>query len=93
MEQRTHQGANHLATRVEGAPTPLGRAPCLVGTRWPSSTYSCTHPLLLPPTNTKNQLKHEFQLLMAMGTRYPLTRRVKTPIRVRVWENKIPMGI
>ena len=61
MEQRTHQGANHLATRVEGAPTPLGRAPCLVGPRWPSSTYSCTHPLLLPPTNTKNQLKHEFQ--------------------------------
>ena len=49
------RGANHLATRVEGA------SPCLVGPRWPSSTYSCTHPLLLPPTNTKKQLKHEFQ--------------------------------
>ena len=61
MEQRTHQGANHLVTRVEGAPTPLGHAPCLVGPRWPSSTYSFTHPLLLPPTNTKNQLKHKFQ--------------------------------
>ena len=55
------RGSNHLATMVEGAPTPLGRAPCLVGPRWPSSTYSCTHPLLLPPTNMKNQLKHEFQ--------------------------------
>src|SRR3954469_2878943 len=49
MELRTHQGVNHLATRVEGAPYPPGRAPCLVGPRWPSSTYSCTHPLLLPP--------------------------------------------
>ena len=25
MEQRTHQGGNHLATRVEGAPTPWAR--------------------------------------------------------------------
>ena len=58
MEQRTHHGANHLATRVEGAP------PCLVGPRWPSSTYSCTHPLLLPPTNTKNQLKPESKLVL-----------------------------
>ena len=31
------RGANHLATRVQGAPTPLGRAPCLVG---PSSIVS-----------------------------------------------------
>ena len=48
----------HLATRVVGAP------PCLVGPRWPSSTYSCTHLLPLPHTNTKNQLKHEFQPLL-----------------------------
>ena len=54
-------GGAHLATRVEGAPYPPGRTPCLVGPWWTSSTYSCTHPLLLPPTNTKNQLKHEFQ--------------------------------
>ena len=26
-----------------------GRAPCLVGPWWPSSTYSCTHTLHLPP--------------------------------------------
>ena len=55
------RGVNHLPTRVEGAPTPLGRPPCLMGPQWPSSTYSCAHPLLLPPTNTKKQLKHEFQ--------------------------------
>ena len=48
-----HEGGGHAH--------PLGRAPCLVGPQWPSSTYSCTHPLLLPPTNTKNKLKHEFQ--------------------------------
>ena len=64
MELRTHQGANHLATRVEGAPTPLGRAPCLVGPWWPSSTYPSTHILPLSHTNPKNQLKHEFQPLL-----------------------------
>ena len=55
LTQRTQQGGQPPAH--EGG----GRAPCLVGRRWPSSTYSCTHPLLLPSTNTKNQLKHEFQ--------------------------------
>ena len=64
MDQRTHQGANHLARRVEGTPTPLGRAPCLVGPRWLSSTYSHTHPLLLPPTNSNNQLKPESKLVL-----------------------------
>ena len=64
MEQRTHQEANHLATRVEGAPTLLERTPYLVGPRWPSSTYSCTHLLPLSHTNTKNQLKHQFQLIL-----------------------------
>ena len=36
-----------------------GCARYLVGPWWPSSTYSCTHPLLLPPTNITNQLKPE----------------------------------
>ena len=36
-----------------GAPYPPGRAPCLVGPWWPSSTYSCTHLLPLSLTNTK----------------------------------------
>ena len=58
------RGANHLATRVEGAPTPLGRAPSLVGPRWPSSTYSYTHPLLITPTNTNIQLKPESKLVL-----------------------------
>ena len=58
------RGANHLATRVEGAPTPLGRAPCLVGPWWPSSTYPFTHTLLLPPPNTNNQLKPESKLVL-----------------------------
>src|SRR3954463_15475321 len=41
------RGSCHLATRVEGAPSPRGPPPCLVGPWGPSSTYSCTHPLLL----------------------------------------------
>ena len=48
-----HGGSCHLATRVEGAPYPPRRAPCLMGPRWPSSTYPCTHLLPLPHTNTK----------------------------------------
>ena len=64
MEQRSHKGGNHLATRVEGAPTPLGRAPCLVGPRWPSPTYPFTYTLLLPPPNTNNQLKLESKLVL-----------------------------
>ena len=52
----------HLATRVVGAPP--GRAPCLVGPWWPSSTYPSTHLLPLSHTNPKNQLKHEFQPLL-----------------------------
>ena len=48
-----HGRSCHLATRMVGAP-PIGRAPFLVGPRWPSSTYPSTH--LLPskksPTNS-----------------------------------------
>ena len=58
------RGVNHLPTRVQGTPTPLGCAPCLVGPRWPSSTYSYTHTLHLPPTNTNNQLKPEPKLVL-----------------------------
>ena len=47
---KNHRGGScHLDTRVEGAPYPPGRAPCLVGPWWLPSTYSCTHTLLLPP--------------------------------------------
>ena len=37
------RGGHHLATRAQGAPTPTGRAPCLVGPRWLPPTHSCTH--------------------------------------------------
>ena len=57
-------GGKHLATRVEGAPYSPGRTPCVVGPRWPSSTYPFTHTLLLPPTNTNNQLKPESKLVL-----------------------------
>ena len=63
MELRTHQGGQPPA-HEGGGPTPLGRAPCLVGPRWPSSTYSCTHTLLLTPTNTNIQLKPESKLIL-----------------------------
>ena len=59
-----HRGSCHLVTRVEGAPYPPRRAPCLVGPQWPSSTYSCTHLLPLSRTNPKNQLKLVFQQLL-----------------------------
>ena len=55
MELRTHQGGQPPAH--EGG----GRAPFLVGPRWPSSTYPITHLLPLSHRNPKNQLKHEFQ--------------------------------
>ena len=58
MEQRTHQGGQppcHEGGR---------RAPCLVGPWWPSSTYSSSHTLHLPPPNTKNQLKPESKLVL-----------------------------
>ena len=47
-----------------GRALPPGRAPCLVGPRWPSSTYPFTHTLLRPPTNTNNQLKPESKLVL-----------------------------
>ena len=47
--QKLPRGSCHLATRVEGAPYPPGRAPCLVGPWWLLSTYSSYHTLLLPP--------------------------------------------
>ena len=53
----------HLATRVVGAPPSRAR-PCLMGPRWPSSTYPSTHLLPLSHTNPKNQFKHEFQPLL-----------------------------
>ena len=42
-------GGKHPTTRVEGAPTPPGSAPCLVGPWWPPSTYASTHTLHLLP--------------------------------------------
>ena len=58
MEQRTHQGGQPPCH--EGG----GRAPCLVGPRWPSSTYPFTHTLLLPPPNMNIQLKPESKLIL-----------------------------
>ena len=80
--QKLQRGSCHLATRVEGHPTPLGAPPCLVGPRWPSSTYSCTHLLPLPHTNTKNQLKHEFQPLLL---RFSISL-LKAPFTKLLWE-------
>ena len=48
MEQRTHQGCQPPCHECGG------RAPYLVGPRWPSSTYPFTHTLRLPPP------KHEY---------------------------------
>ena len=42
-------GGIHLATRVEGAPTPPGHAPLSRGPTVAPSTYSCTHTLHLLP--------------------------------------------
>ena len=80
--QKLQRGSCHLATRVEGHPTPLGAPPCLVGPRWPSSTYPCTHLLPLPHTNTKNQLKHEFQPLLL---RFSISL-LKAPFTKLLWE-------
>ena len=62
--QKLPRGSCHLATMVEGAPYPPGRAPCLMGPRWLPSTYPSYHTFLLPPTNTIIQLKHKFQLIL-----------------------------
>ena len=58
MELRIHQGGQPASH--EGG----GRAPCLMGPWWPSSTYPFTHTLLLPPPNTNNQLKPESKLVL-----------------------------
>ena len=65
-----------------GRALPLGRAPCFVGSLWPSSTYSCTHTLLLPPTNTIIQLKHEFQIILL---RFSISL-LKAPFTKLLWE-------
>ena len=46
------RGDNHLARGWRARPPLQGAPPCLVGPWWPSSTYSCTHPLLLPHHST-----------------------------------------
>ena len=62
--ENTTGGASTWPRGWRARPTPLGAPPCLVGPQWPSSTYSCTHTLLLPPTNTNNQLKPESKLVL-----------------------------
>ena len=59
-KSRSNQGRH----KDGGRAPPIGRAPCLVGPRWPSSTYPSTHLLPLSHKNPKNQLKHEFQPLL-----------------------------
>ena len=75
------RGSWYLATRVQGAPTPIGRAPCLVGPWWLTSTYSCTHTLLLPPKKITNQLKHEFLLILLPF----LISLLKAPLTKLLW--------
>ena len=64
MEQRTHQGGQPPCHEGGGRAYPSRARPCLVGPRWPSSTYSCTHTIHLPPTNTNIQLKPESKLVL-----------------------------
>ena len=64
MEQRTHQGGQPPCHEGGGRAhppraCPLPRAPTMA-----LSTYSCTPPLLPPPTNLKNQLKPESKLVL-----------------------------
>src|SRR3954468_11346136 len=54
MELRTYQGVNHLATRVEGAPYPPGRAPLPRG-----PTVALLH-LFLHPHTPSSSHKHEY---------------------------------
>ena len=61
---RTQQEGQAPSHEGGGRALPPGRAPCLVGPRWPSSTYSCTHTLLLPPTNTNIQFIPEAKLVL-----------------------------
>ena len=49
MELRTHQGGQPPAHKGGGRAHPSRARPCLMGPRWPSSTYPFTHTLLLPP--------------------------------------------
>ena len=63
MALRTQQEGHPLGHEGGGRALPPRRAPCLVGPRWPSSTYSCTH-TLLPPTNTNIHLKPESKLIL-----------------------------
>ena len=52
MALKTHQGVIHLATRVEGAPYPPGRAPCLVDPTW------APHLFLHPHTSSSSRKNH-----------------------------------
>ena len=61
---RTHQGEQAPGHEGGGCALPPGRAPCLVGPWWLPSTYPSYHTLLLPPTNTTNQLKPESKLIL-----------------------------
>ena len=51
--------------RIYGTKNTLGRAPCLVGPWWPSSTYSSSHTLHLPPPNTKKPTQTRVQARFA----------------------------
>ena len=77
MEQRTHRGGQPPCH--EGG----GRAPCLVGPWWLSSTYSCTHPLLLPPTNTKNPPIAQTRVLAHLAAIFDLF--AQSSIHKTVW--------
>ena len=62
--ENTAGGSTTCLRGWRARPTPLGAPPYLVGPQWPSFTYPFTHTLLLPPTNTNNQLKPESKLVL-----------------------------
>ena len=53
-------GASTRPREWRARPHPLGTPPCLVGPRWPPSTYASTHTLHLLSKKIPIQLKHEF---------------------------------
>ena len=77
MALRTQHGRHPPGHEGGGRALPPGR-PCLLGPRWPSSTYPFTHTLLLPPTNTNIHLKPESKLILLPSSisllKAPLTK-------------------
>ena len=66
------QEATEVATRGEGAPTPTGRTPCLVG---PSGGHRCTsssYIYLRNPKTSRSTTKHKFHRRNLLYPRDPI---------------------